>query len=108
VKRLTIAALILLAGCGSDAAAEDPNPSGVVSRMEYDDPDTWTESYQCGSIKVGDINVPTMCSRTRHDGPHWYVMVATDADKVRRLEVGEDAYRSCRPGAQFADGKCVG
>jgi hypothetical protein len=107
VKRYVIAAL-LLASCGSAAAKQPEGPlSGVVSRTEYDDPDRWTETYQCGTNKIGNVNVPIMCNRTRHDGPHWYVAVATDADKVRVVEVGQDVHDGCRIGARFIEGRCA-
>ena len=96
--------LTLLVACGSDPVNEPI--SGVVSRLEYDDPDPDSVSTTCTGINMKGELTTTTCYED--DPAHWRVAVATSADRVRLIEVTEAEYERCRIGASFAEGRCIG
>jgi hypothetical protein len=102
--RRVVLAFAVLVGCGS-AGVEVP-AAGVVSRLAYDDPDDWTTTTSCTTNDFGCVG--GMKTQQHHDGPHWWVMVATDQDVVRPVEVTEATFDRCRLGARFEAGGCLG
>lgn len=71
--------LSLLAACGEDNVLTE----GRVVGKEYDDPDTWTESY-C-SIYNSNGTCMIWSTREESDGPHYNIQIENrHEDEVRR------------------------
>lgn len=112
MKRLAIAAVLLLAACGPEFSG-----AGKVVGHDYDDPDDWheppyvlkgtTTCNQAGfCTKSPDITISY--GGWRHDPAHWYLQVEAEADDKMHtftVEVSESLWHDCRPGEWFDEGE---
>lgn len=76
-------ALVLLAVLLSSCGGWPDLTEGRV--IERDHRPAYSEQYQCGSVPVGDVSVPTYCTRTVPD--RWSIVIEADVAHPERDEV---------------------
>lgn len=103
-----LAALLVLAACGSDLAGAPWDGTGVVTARRYDDPDDWTTTSQsCAAYDdKGECTFHVTNTQHHHDGPHWYAQVTTEDGEEHAVEMAEADWNHCRLGSLVTARRC--